>query len=135
MAALRISSETVTAEELSARLHLTPTRTLRMGDPVTLRTPNAPRRTHHTFILDSGLPTSEPMEMLLAALVDMIEPRAEALRQLQSEAEMDLFCGFSSVSGQGSCELSPELMGRLSRLNLFVVLDLYAPGEPADGPA
>ena len=52
---------------------------------------------------------------------------APALTTNRDELDADVFCGFSSTSGQGGFCLDPNLMARLVALNLPLTLDLYAP--------
>lgn len=80
------------------------------------------------WVLQSSLPQDRGMEEHLAVLLEFAESRADALRALLPDCRMDIFCGFSSGSGQGGFSLSPQLLRRLADLPLTLGLDLYPPG-------
>ena len=81
--------------------------------------------------MDSGVPDSEPIAVHLHALLEMLEPKLDRLRELASRCSMDVFCGFSSESGQGGFTLDPDLLIRLGEIpGGGLNLDLYPPTEP-----
>ena len=67
------------------------------------------------------------MALHLEALLEILEPRSEVVAALASEADLYFWCGFSSGNGQGGFSIRPELLQRLARLGVEVVLDLYPP--------
>ena len=66
-----------------------------------------------------------------SVLLEMLEPKLDRLRELASRCSMDVFCGFSSESGQGGFTLDPDLLIRLGEIpGGGLNLDLYPPTEP-----
>jgi hypothetical protein len=66
-------------------------------------------------------------------LLDAIEPKHEALASLAGSCQIDLFCGFSSGSGQGGFVLDGPTLARLGKFGVPLILDLYPGGiEPDD---
>ena len=70
---------------------------------------------------------SVPLENHLEEIISLLESRKAEVQALNDQAELSLFCGFSSGNGQGGCTFMPELLRRLSALNIPLVLDLYPP--------
>ncbi|OUC11925.1 MAG: hypothetical protein B0A82_24780 [Alkalinema sp. CACIAM 70d] len=70
-----------------------------------------------------------PFEEQIAGLLDTLEPKADALKELLSlpDVEGELFLGFSSGNGQGGAIFSPELLKRIAEYGLSLSLDLYPP--------
>jgi len=97
----------------------------RKGEPVSKRS-TAVLKQHWLFI-ESGLPTSEPLERHLTSLCDRLEPVASKLAAITDRCHYDIFCGFSSGNGQGGFTLSPGLLSRLAALAIELVVDLYPP--------
>lgn len=63
----------------------------------------------------------------LAWLLDHLESKIPVLNALSQSHRVDLFCGFSSGSGQGGFVLDVSTLVRLARLGVPLVLDLYPP--------
>jgi hypothetical protein len=124
-ASFRASSAEVTPEAIRDALGLQPTKLFRKGDPYTKRSTSI--RKEHLVVVESGLPASEPLEQHLTALCDLLEPVAARLPAIADRCEYDIFCGFSSGSGQGGFTLSPELLQRLAALKIELAVDLYPP--------
>jgi hypothetical protein len=80
------------------------------------------------WALNSPLSDQNGMADHLRFLLDLLEPKMDALKKLFEECKIDLFCGFSSGSGQGGFELDPVTLSRLAKLCIPLVLDLYPPG-------
>ena len=71
--------------------------------------------------------SSASLEDHLDEVLSLLELRRDEVNTLGDDAELSLFCGFSSGNGQGGCTFMPELLRRLSALNIPLVLDLYPP--------
>jgi len=125
-AAFTASSLSLTPEETTDLLGIAPTRSHRIGDPISPRITNAARKDHY-YSLHANRPSTAPMHEHLEVLLAQLEPRREALEQLRGQAQLCLFCGFSSSNGQGGFTLTPDLLQRISALGLELVLDLYPP--------
>lgn len=119
-------SDTLAPEEMRSILGLEPTRSHRIGEP---RSTRSPTRVHdrHYFSVQSTRDSALPLEEHIGEVVSLLEPKTRELEVLATEAELCLFCGFSSGNGQGGCAISPKLLNRLSKLSLELILDLYPP--------
>lgn len=129
-ATLRIFSETLEVEQITALVGLKPTRFYLKGDPLSARSSQL-RRTN-AWLLMSGVAEDQGVDVHLVCLLDLIEPKADMLRSLCPMCKVDLFCGFSSTHGQGGTVLDKDLLGRLSALGLDLKIDLYPPGPIQD---
>lgn len=125
-AALRIFSETLEVEQITALVGLKPTRFYAKGDPVSACSPQL-RRTN-AWLLKSGIAEDQGIDVHLGWLLDLVGSKVDALRTLRETCKVDLFCGFSSTHGQGGTVLDKDLLGRLSALGLDLKIDLYPPG-------
>jgi Domain of unknown function (DUF4279) len=68
-------------------------------------------------------------EIQIRSLLDRIAPHRDAVRTLAGtdQVEAELFCGFSSGSGQGGDTISADTLGQVAALGLALSLDLYPP--------
>jgi hypothetical protein len=122
------SSLTTTPDEMASLVGLTPTRSHKIGDPVS-STAAEPRRKNHLYGVHSTMPGSAPLDEHIVELLDRLEPVASALADLSKSADLYLFCGFSSGNAQGGFTLSPGTLRRIADLNLELSLDLYPPSD------
>jgi len=58
-------------------------------------------------------------------LLDQLEAANANPRELPGVSRVDIFCYWRSLTGHGGPEFSPQLLGRLARLNLPLGLDVY----------
>ena len=124
-ASLSVRSLTMPPDEMEARIGFAPTRAHCLGEEFGTR--RRLTRKHHLFRWwPVGLPDQD-LGAHLAALCDHIEPFMDRIRSLRHECEVDLFCGYGSVNGQGGTTIMPGLLCRLAALDLNLVLDLYPP--------
>ena len=75
---------------------------------------------------DSGIGFDEQIRSLFEILGDRVEQLRTLLRNPEIEGE--LFCGFSSVSGQGGDTIRTTTLKRAADAGLALSLDLYPPG-------
>ncbi|WP_159050316.1 DUF4279 domain-containing protein [Streptomyces cellostaticus] len=125
---LRITSRTVSAGDISARLGIEPDDQFERGSLTSPRNPNSVRRETSVWIRRSGLGSDRRLEEHVAALVRLADGRREALMRLSADCDLELFLGFGSENGQGSCVLPARLLTEIGALGLDVVLDLNPPG-------
>jgi hypothetical protein len=130
-AALRIFSETIAPEEITALMGVPASRAFQKGESISSRTPSILRR-QSGWMLNSPLGDTQDLASHLRWLVDIIEPKIDVLRALLPVCKIDLFCGFSSDGGQGGTMLDSALLARLGKLPLDLTLDLYPPGPITD---
>lgn len=125
-ATLRIFHDTSEPQAVTAILGLNPTQSFKRGDT------HGHGERVATYRINAWLLSSEcslsshdslrHIEWLLAA----IEPRRSALRELQRLGHrIDISCYWLSESGHGGPTLTPDIMRRLSELELAVWFDVY----------
>lgn len=129
-AGLRIIGEELDPVEVGALLGLEATRTHRKGQPRSSRHKDTWRES--LWSLQSPLSRDRDMADHVKWLLDSLEGRFDALKVLSEKFRVDLFCGFSSGSGQGGFTLDAVTLGRLGRLGVPLVLDLYPPSMDID---
>jgi hypothetical protein len=94
---------------------------------------NGKDRWHNSlWFLESPLGENRNLNDHLAWLLDQLEPKIPVLNTLSQSHRVDLFCGFSSGSGQGGFVLDSSTLARLGRLGVPLVLDLYPPSMDID---
>lgn len=126
----------LTGEDISRRLHLRPTRVAERGDPVSRRTPGAGRRGHTTWEVASGLGAHEDPAAHLAALLPLVEPRAAALREMESAgATMFWSCLVTAKPTGNTLHFGPDVLARLAAVGVPFELDVYDSDGDGDGKA
>ena len=126
-ASLRISSATISAAEITARLGLEPSSAREKGFRV-VDDPRAMVMKTSVWNRQSGLPSSVPLDEQIGVLLDLVEPRSSKLEALRSEScTVEFFTGFASSNGQGGITLDATLLGRIAALGIALGLDLYPP--------
>ncbi|MFI1398636.1 DUF4279 domain-containing protein [Streptomyces sp. NPDC020681] len=128
---LRITSRTISAEEISEALGLDPHDKFEQGSLAIPCNPDSFRRESSVWILTSGLGSDRWPDEHAAALIKLLEGRHEALARLAADCEVELLLGFGSENGQGGCVLPSDLLKEVGLLGIDVVLDLYPP-TPGD---
>lgn len=128
-ASLRISSNTMSAAEITHTLGLKPTSSYEKGTPLSKRNPKSAVRQQSVWILESGLDSSQPLAQHIACLVALVEEKIDVLKKLLPICDIDIFCGFSSESGQGGFVLNAALLKRITAIPIDIVLDLYPPAN------
>jgi hypothetical protein len=123
-AGLRIYGDTVVPEKVGAALGLQATRTHVKGQ---LRKNGKDRWGNSLWFFESPLGKNRGLNDHLAWLLDHLESKIPLLNTLSQSHRVDLFCGFSSGSGQGGFLLDTSTLARLGRLGVPLVLDLYPP--------
>lgn len=122
-ATLRLFHEDLDPDRVSRLLGVQPTKGHRRDD---LRPGGAsPYRTGMWSLSTEDLGSLDIREHL-DHLLDVAEPRADALAQLRlAGTRQDVFCYWATTDGQGGPALDPEQMGRLANLGLAISFDCY----------
>ncbi|MFC7219687.1 DUF4279 domain-containing protein [Streptomyces polyrhachis] len=128
---LRIVSQTITVDEISAVLGIEPDDYFEHGSLEIACNPDTFRRKRSVWILKSGLDSDRWLQEHAEALVGRLGERRESLGRLAESCELELFLGFGSENGQGGCVLPARLLTEIGSLGLNVVLDLYPPDDIA----
>lgn len=120
--------DSLPVDEIEARLGVVPEIIARKGE----RHNDHPR----SYIYGTNLwvwkyPVSSdvPFEEQIMGLLDLLEPKVSALKEILSlpEVKGELFLGFGSGNGQGGAFFSSELLKRIAERGLSLSLDLYPP--------
>lgn len=127
-AAFRVMGPDLDPAVVSQLLELEPTEAHRRGDP---RVGKSGRRysdfAEGLWGWRTDLAKSEPLAEHLRALLDVLEPKAMAFQQLQEMGlRLDLFVGVFGSEGNFALILEQELLSRLARLGVDLVLDVYS---------
>lgn len=131
-ATFRVWSDEMSPEAIAEALGLQPSRTHHKGDAISKRVQTL--RKEHLFRIESPLPRSASLQDHLAWLCDLVEPVSSQLTTISDRCKYDIFCGFSSGSGQGGFVLDPMLLSRIAGLKINLVVDLYPPTVEWVGP-
>jgi hypothetical protein len=126
-AAIAISSSSMTPSQISNLLRIEPTNFHKKGSLVSERNINGPKRQRYLWLLDSKLPQTFSLEQHIQGLIEIIECQLEGFNEILGSCKCELYCGFSSGSGQGGFVLNSELLKRVASLSLDLVVDLYPP--------
>ncbi|MGI5504360.1 DUF4279 domain-containing protein [Lentzea sp. CA-135723] len=121
-ASLRVFSESSMLAELVAALG-EPDHGYDIGDPVSRRRTDGPRRTMSHWSLSSRAERTSPLDEHVAELVAFVEGRRREFEALGGD--VDIFCGvFTADDAQGGFTFTTDLMRRLAELDLEVTFDL-----------
>ena len=126
-ASLRISSEIITLKEICEILNTNASSSFAKGTRLNAKNPNSLLRPENLWILNSNLNDLLPLEKHIEELINFLEEKSENLKELIGKCGFEMFCGFSSTSGQGGVLLSANLLKRITVFPIDVVLDLYPP--------
>ncbi len=124
---LRITSRTISADEISEALGIDPHDKFEQGSLAIPCNPESFRRESSVWIRRSALGGDRWPEEHAAALIRLLEGRHEALGRLAAVCEVELILGFGSENGQGGCVLPADLLREVGLLGIDVVWDLYLP--------
>jgi hypothetical protein len=121
-ASFRIFGETLVPEELGAALDIVATKTHIKGQR---HSGSRGVWRDSAWLLCSPLQKHESLTEHLKWLLDRLEPKTDVIKAIAKKYRVDIFCGFSSGSGQGGFTIDVETLGRLANLGIPVGLDLY----------
>ncbi|MDH6145691.1 hypothetical protein P3T35_007749 [Kitasatospora sp. GP30] len=124
---LRITSRTISAADISARLGIIPDQQFEQGSLTSPRNPNSLRREASVWIRGSGLGNDRWLDEHVAALLSLVDGHREELLRLSADCDLVLFLGFGSEDGQGGCVLPARMLAEIGALGVDVILDLYPP--------
>jgi len=112
-ASLRIVSKTITPAGITKTLGIEPTCVYAIGIPVHKSNPSSKiaqrcearsnLRQESSWILESGLDESEPLNLHISKLLLLIESKVERFKELLSVCDIEIFCGFSSAPASRRC--------------------------------
>src|SRR2546423_5612051 len=133
-ASLKVASDTMTIDDMTATLGLDPSDVHLKGAPYSHRNPRSKLRTYNVWIRDSGLGSDAPFLDHIDMLLDDIAPRREQLETLVGRCRLDLFTGYDPGDEPGMITLDHARVARLARLPVSLTVDLHPPVvDDADG--
>jgi hypothetical protein len=121
-ATLRIFSQGYTLVELTKILG-DPTRGYSIGDSYSR---NKKSREQTFWSLESSSLPTDDFESHLNDITSFVNSKEQDLVNLRNKCELDIFCMLSSDNGQGSATLPSQVLKKVSRYDLDIVLDVYA---------
>jgi len=78
-----------------------------------------------SWILNSPRSKSDPAEDLIEALLDLLEPHADGVRQAAEQYPSGIVIGRTSEAHRFGFNLTPTAIQRIAALNLGVDTDIY----------
>jgi hypothetical protein len=119
---LRLVGEGLPLDEIETKLGLVPSHVGREGESF-----HGLKHLSNVWLWRYPAESTVEFEEQIPGLLDVLEPRIDALKEILSlpEVEGELILGFRSSNGQGGALLSPELLRRIADCGLSVLLDLY----------
>lgn len=136
-ATLRIYSDTVPPEAMTAKLGVQPDSTMTKGFAHELPSGRVREATVSGWFLSSeGQVASKDMRDHLDWLLDQLRPAAAGLSVLQAEeVRMEVWCRWDSASGHGGPTSEPEQMQQMATLNLQCGFDIYFAADEEESVA
>lgn len=114
-ATLRIHGDGVPFEEISQRLGVEATNRHRKGER---RGPKSPAFQDDAWQYQPSLPETEPLELHIQALWEVVRPEVEYVKSLKSRFRVDVFCGYRSNCDHAGFEVSHRC------LEMFIALEV-----------
>ena len=120
---LRIASKILNCSDISKILDLQPTKQFKIGESYSKRYPKKLREENFwIYILE--IDKKVLLEDQLEKMVALIEEKKESIIKL-SDCHIDIFCGYFSNNGQGGIGLESKIMGKLAKLKIDLIFDIY----------
>jgi hypothetical protein len=125
-ACIRILSELPEIGFITKLMETAPSRYTIAGEKRSLRSVAAGKHSHSTWILESILSEKSPLEKHILYLLPFLEKADSKLKCSRDKiCGVDIFCFYASASGQGSIELSSEILRRIALVDADLMFDLY----------
>lgn len=121
---LRILSGTVSPGAITKQLG-SPSSQYEKGEPISHR--GGGRRAEGAWLLTREGKPNEDAGAVLRWAVSFIEERRDAVFTLSGACQIDLICGFAAEEGQAGFVLDHQLLERIARFPINLVIDLYPP--------
>ena len=124
-ASLGIWGEELRPDEITSQLDLKPTRIHIRGEKKSSRVPLVWKDSY--WSLDCPIDSENDPSDHLRWLLDMLEPKAAMVKEISARFRVEIWCGFSSESGQGGFKMDAITLQRIANLGIPMTLDLYPP--------
>ncbi len=111
-------------DRLTPLIGITPTRTFRIGDPLTRPAIGVCKQSG--WVLKSDLPLSADLENHVKDVIERLQPGWAALVELGSRYEAHFSCVVHSYGGdRPAIYFDPDIVKRIAELNATIEVDLY----------
>jgi Domain of unknown function (DUF4279) len=127
--AVRISSASAAAGEITTALGVEPTSTGALGDLMSPRNPKSQRFDRHVWLLDSDVPEESSLEDHLRWAVELGEHIRERASALPEDWSGDVVIGWTPNESQEGVYLDRDLLAALARTSFNIALTAYAIGD------
>lgn len=133
-ATFRVVGAQLDPDDVTAALRIEPSQALRNGQLVPTATQIRRQELGVWLLKSEGRVVSTSLERHLNHLLDLIEPGAGALRQLQQAQDIstDFFCFWMSATGHGGPVFSTEVLQRVSGIGAELGIDFYGGAAEED---
>lgn len=127
----RVTSESKSIDDISAKLDMAPTRYTKKGDPVRKRNPNSRLREFNVWVLESALDEQEPFEIHIKSLLPFLSVHRREIEELYPACEFSIASAFAPADGEsGGFILGHESLWELATYQLDLSINLYPPEWP-----
>ena len=131
-AALRISSDKLSIEDICLKINVQPTRWSEKGEPCSKKNPSSMTREVSSWLLESNVSNQESLQSHIKYILSFLNENAENIKELYEECWLDVICAYASENGQGGFTLDQETLMELAPFPLNLSIDLYPPTCDAD---
>jgi hypothetical protein len=126
-ASFRIISESLSIEEICAKINTQPTRYFRKGEPSSKRNPKSRAREENLWLLKSRLSNQDTIESHIEYFLSFLKENEDGIKYLQTECEFDIMCAYAAKNGQGGFTLDHEALKELTAYPIDLSINLYPP--------
>jgi hypothetical protein len=128
-AAFRIISESLSVEEICAKINTQPTKYFRKGELSSKGNPKSRVREENLWLLKSQLSNRDTIEAHVEHFLSFLKENEDGIKYLQTECEFDIACAYSSGNGQGGFTLDHEALKELTAYPVDLSINLYPPAS------
>lgn len=128
-AGLRIIGDAVDFDEISKQLGLTPTSTMRRGEPMT---PLDEAASNDVWTYRAEVPREKPLADHLAALKRLLDPHSEYLRSLARKWKVSVYCSYQTEFAQGGFVIPTNLAEMFSDYGIDLEIAILSWGHVLD---
>jgi hypothetical protein len=127
-ASFRLAGDGLVAAEVTTRLGIVPRFAADRWSSIA-GVPAGRQRTGVWILSSDDQIASTSVERHLVYLLAALEPRADTLRALRAEQDLDagIWCYWRSATGHGGPEVSPSTLARIAALDTWLGFDFYGP--------
>lgn len=126
---IRIFSETLTVEEMSGRLGITCSRSYKLGDPISTRSPHSIKHKDNIWILDSQISAEEEVEEHIRFLATTLFGHTDRFYELSKICTIECSCVIE-CSQEPPLNFPPDVLLFLSKIGASLDIDQYIEFPP-----